>query len=512
MKRFFTVLLSVFLCINFIITPVYASGTGTENKSWYERVWDGSIQLVEDASDIYDLSGVNWLTYAEVYRICYTSISGFGLVVSTYDAKAGLIGAGMDYFCNLIKSGKTPTEAITTMSSDINVNGDGNTVIVGDGNTFLEKYYDDKASDIGYVTRYIMGYQDLNPVWFDNYNTYNAFQNLVKGHPDKLIQFSNTGNLAYGSVNFYYSEKPLLGAVIPDKSTWGYSALETTFYADDWTTNFTTSDGVVLACQGYFSNIDNSSLSVAFLDNETGIQTFGVIFTGSQEELKSVDVLALAKEYETEHNCTIDTRYMSFYGYSFGSIEALDDIYNHNIMTFNDYLVFSGSRVAFPCFQTLNDLKKGSIGKSTTPLLPNFNGNSINGPVTAEQVQQAEEIVNNYYENQLNNKDPGGSGNNGSGNNGSGNNGSGSSIWDKLADLVSGLLGFIVDALTSALDALKNVFNSITGFFDGVVDLVGSGFADLMASFFPYIPSEWITIVGLVLGLSVFFFILKHFL
>lgn len=376
-----------------------------------------------------------------------------------------------------------------------------------------EDIFDDSgAGSIGYINRYTMGYQDINPDWFNDYMAYNFFREIVKSHSNNLIKFTNVGNVPYGSVNFYVSEKPLLGGILSDKTTWGDAVTETGLYADDWTPNFMTSGAEYVGCIGQVLGYENSTISVYFLDNTTGSQFSAEIWHGMQSGLKDVDIVGLANSYASSHNCTIDTRYVSFNSYTFSTPSTLDNIYSSNSMPFNDYLIFSGNRLAVPCFETLSDLKKGTVGKETMPVMNTFNGNGINGNVTDSQVQQADQIINNYYDSlKTGNGSTGGNNNGNNGGNNSNDDDDNDTIWDILASAIKHIIDLIIDVLGDGIEHLAGVFEHLVELFDNVGALIGTGFGDLMGAFFPYIPTEWVTVVSLVIGLTLFFWVIRHF-
>lgn len=518
MKRFLCIVFSAFLVFNIFSVNVFASGSESR-VSMLDKVADAIYNGPSDYND--DLvirTSTDLLLELNRLKIGYPELR---VLVSDCNLASALIGAtvlgGYQVAFNYCyQSHRSGSELLSYMNSYVTKNNETGNYEFGstEAEAEAQNIYDNSGVDsIGYVNRYLLGYQDLNPDWFPDYYVFNAYRDLIKNNPDKIICFYNNGIEPTYGTDFVISDKPVYAGLIPDLSSWGSLICETTLYAEDWTTNFMTSDLGSVGCLARFYGFENNSISVYFLNNETGGQELHEIWSGMQSELKTLDIVAVAKSYADSHNLTIDSRFGAFNAYTFSSTGAMDNLYSSNGLQFGSYNYFCGSRASIPCFQTLSDLKKGTVGQSTLPVMNTFNGQGINGPITDSQVQQADQIINNYADSLMNSSGPNnGSGNNNNGNNNNGNDNNGSSlgsILEKIGSIVSTVVDGLLGIIEKVIGSLKDALDFILGFFDDISDLADNGIVQLFAEFFPFLPEEWFKVVGLIIGLALFSLILK---
>lgn len=508
--KIFSFFLCFILIFNLFSFSVYAESVSPSEWSpqWLQDIRNGNFVATRT-------------TLGVIYNDCVNKpLAGFSTTISTYDSVSTVIGAGMSYFVKLVKDGLSPEQALQQMNTYITVNGDGNYVITGDGNSFLESYYNNtngvqngtgsSLDDLGYVNYYIPSYQQVNPTWYSTAVAYRFVYNTIKNNPEWFFTIWGSD---YGYDDYYYYE--IVGSKIPPlggvcaRSYWGNTTLTASMYNDNWTQNFQqNSDGewCVLAIQVAQGTQD---VRARYCDglNGWGSWSYQLVEDATTNGIDCDDYLLseLPEGYRDEGQG--GSRRGSFSSYKlYSSPEEIVKAYANN--TIGETCFHGSSITAIPIFDNLLSLKKGTQGLATSSaLLPTYNGQTIAGPVTAEQVQQADSIINNYY-----NKDPwgGGSPSDPGGGGSSDDSGSGN-LWSVLASAVKNLINFIVEVLGSAIGALTELLDKLVGFFSNARELVGSGFADFVAAFFPYLPEEWITLVSLSIGLVLFFWVLKKF-
>ena len=449
MRKFLAFSLAFVVVFNCVCLDAFAvSGEDiTDYGNWYEE-----MKAAGDA--------VAYGTLKVAYNdLINKPLSGFATVIATYDSSATVVGAGMRYFASLIKAGNTPEQALQLMQQDITENN-GTISLTGDGAMYIENYYADGSkngtggslSNLGYRDFYIATANYLNPSLFPNANLYNVCKNIIKNNPDYYVTIISY----YGGVyRIFATNQAPLGGVL-DRQYWGLDKPAVNLYTDNWNQDFVVdADGnkaLITVKTTYNPYQPDSALSYTYL-NESG--EWVII---SEDDALKLNLDSILVPDATASQVDSASWYTVQFSHLYGSPSALlyDYVSDGQMLGVNMQsrapVLFHGSGTqltSIPVFTTLNELKKGTLGKSTATVLPSYTGNGINGAITDSQVTQARDIITNYYQDGT----PQGSG--GNNNNNNDNNGTGSNWLDKLLQGLGSLGQSVLAILGELLSIIK---------------------------------------------------------
>ena len=502
MKRLFPILLCFILVFNISVVSVHAESTSSSWPAAFDMVQQAGESMIEFTQRV-SQSAINQIADPNVRQR-----------LKVIDTICGSGGCGIAWLMHQKNNGVSYDTACDTIINDV-TQSNGTWLADNATATFIENYYDNtngvqngtggSLDDLGYVYRYLPNYQYFNPSFCTTRGLYNSITTLMKGNPDYIFFIYSRSSASHGAYSEFdvYCRKGLMASGVLSRDYWGRQAYRTDYYNDNWENmpNDELDDGtfaVLRLCASVHE--DNTLLE---LYNEGSWTTLGDIPSGDFEDL-NLDELSTTSNNGIKFN----------YGTSYDQISTMQSYYVNNNSTLLGDTIYVGtsSPLALPVFNSIYDMRKGTMGlKTTNALLPSYTANGPNmSGVTAQQVQQADEIINNYYSPSSNSP---GSGGNGNGGNGSGDNGSGSGsgIWDTLANAINGLLTVLGGLISGLVSGLTEVLTSLGGFFTGVLDLANDGVLGLFQAFFPFVPSEWFTVVGLAIGVAFLVFIIKVF-
>lgn len=517
MKKIFTIFLAAVLVFTFPSEIVFASaGTEDNTSDWVTQLQNGSAYV-----DF--LRGVV-VTTGEVISF-NTFIAKYSLspILAVYDSTVGTIGAGMKYFMELVKAGRSPEEAKSYMSSSIS-NVDNSFSLTGDGLVYAQNYYANgtdngtgkSLSDLGYTEFYIPTAYYLNPTEFATADIYNFCKNVLINNPDYYCTIA----WYYGNVYRIYATKTVpLGAVVA-RDYWGNDQVQAEIYNDMWNTDFSVDESgqhALLSVQTSFNPYDPSApITASYIDSD------GNTVTLDKAEAMKIDFDDILVP-DGIANQFVDSGWYTISGsYVYGSPRAVLVNYMNDVPFLGQNMqgrppaLFHGGNTnqmsVIETFSTLNALKKGSVGLKTAPVLPSYTGNGINNsPISDSTIQQAEDIINNYYDGLGNPPDNNGGDGNGNNNNNDNDDDSGSGIWDTISSALRGVLQVLGELIAGLLDGIANILPTIANLFTGLKDLANTGFVQMLSAFFPFLPSEWFSIIGLGIGLVLLIFIVRVF-
>lgn len=497
MKRVFPILLSFILVFNISAVSVFASSGSSDWPAPFDyaiQSGENSIEFVKRVGTAF-LNGVADPTVRQRLKVI--------------DTLCGSTGCGIAYMMHLKNSGSSYSDACDTVINDVTQDNNGVWVADNGTATFISNYYNntnnvqngtgESLSNLLYINGYMVSNRYLLPSAFNYREEYLFCSNTIAKNPDLYWYIRYDSSL---SKTYMIGSKISPTAAVLARDYWDNTKYTVSLYNDNWSTNFSTDiNDEKCALSIYFSSVSDE-LVVQYVNSSDQFQTIpDVDYTGMV-----VDDELFTTANPSAGNFSTMTLYFD--------PSTLQDEFNQGIAptipsSGASYLWHgSGSTLqAIPVFNTLVDLKNGTLNKPTVQTLPSY---TVNGPnmsgVTAQQVQQADEIINNYYS--PNSNDPGGGSGNGNGN---GDNNGGSGIWDTLANAINGLLTVLGGLISGLVSGLTEVLTSLGGFFTGVLDLANNGVLGLFQAFFPFVPEEWFTVVGLAIGVAFLVFIIKVF-
>ena len=505
MKKGFCFLLSFILIFNIFSFSVFAESTDNSASDIcyqiYSGFYDGGLVSNSLGNANKKLLMSNIATRA-LTDSTWASIKQSCDILSTAGTSAWS-GYGILYkYCRA--SLRTPADCDLYLKSQYSFDSENDSYDIGSS---AQDELSDEIDSFGYTVRYLPGYNYVNPSYFASKECYNSVISIMKSNPDYLFYIWTSSNIAQGySANSYmiYCVPFSLSGGVLSKSLWNSDVVNVTLYNDDWSNNFAYSNGQYLMLTVRESPKSGGGVIVEYCKEAT---TFDVLIEDSDGNF-SVD-LNEYNDFSVNQTANYSTSYFS-QSTTFKDLVVLANMYQNNSYYF-DNIVYTGSKTVtdVTVYNSLNNLKKGTLGlTASSGLLPNYNG-SVMPSVTVSQVQNATPVINNYMK--TSDPDNGGGSNNNNNNNNNNDDDSGG-IWDTLASAIKHLINLVIDVAGSAIEKLASLFESLVDLFDSLGSLVGSGFADLMGAFFPYLPSEWITLVSLTIGLVLFFWVLKKFL
>lgn len=517
MKRFLIFLMSAVIVFTVPSEVVYASaGTEENNADWVSQLQSGEAYV-----DF--LRGVV-VTTGEVISF-NTFIAKYSLspILAVYDSTVGSIGAGMKYFMELVKAGRSPDDAKSYMQSSIS-NVDNSFSLTGDGLVYAQNYYSNGSengtgkslSDLGYTEFYIPTAYYLNPTEFATADIYNFCRNLLINNPDYYCTIA----WYYGNIYRIYATKTVpLGAVVA-RQYWGDDVVQAEIYNNEWNTDFSINESgehALLSVQTSYNPYNPSEPFTAYY-----IDSDGNSVAVDKSEAMNIDFDDILVPDGVANQFVNNGWYTISGSCVYGSPRAVLVNYMNDVPFLGQNMqgrppaLFHGGNTnqmsVIETYSTLNALKKGSVGLKTAALLPSYTGNGINNsPISDSTVQQAEEIINNYYDKPSNSGNGTGDNDNGDNDDGDNDDDDKESIWDKIGNALEGFLTVMGDLIAGLLEGITKIIPSIGHLFDGVKNLANNDFVNMLSAFFPFLPTEWFTVIGLGVGLVLLVFIVRVF-
>lgn len=497
MKRFLPFILSFILVFNISVVSVFGSSGSSDWPSAFDytiQAGENSIEFVKRVGTAF-LNGVADPTVRQRLKVI--------------DTLCGSTGCGIAYMIHLKNSGSTYSDACDTVINDVTQNNNGVWVADNGTATFISNYYNnsnnvqngtgESLSNLLYINGYMVSNRYLLPSSFNYREEYLFCSNTIAKNPDLYwyIRFDPTLSKTY-----MIGSKIAPTAAVLARDYWDNTKYTVSLYNDNWSTNFSTDiNDEKCALSIYFSSV-NDELVVQYVNSSDQFQTIpDVDYTGMV-----VDDDLFTTANPSAGNFSTMTLYFD--------PSTLQDEFNQGIAptissSGTSYLWHgSGSTLqAIPVFNTLVDLKNGTLNRPTVQTLPSY---TVNGPnmsgVTAQQVQQADEIINNYYS--PNSNDPGGGSGNGNGN-GDDNNGSG--FWGAIGEAIEGLFTVLGSLISGIVHALTDSIVSLGYFFNGIINFSDNHVVHLFSSFFEFVPDEWFSVFGLGIGVAFLIFLIRVF-
>lgn len=393
------------------------------------------------------------------------------------------VGLGVNMY-RAAKDDDTLTEDDMTeyFNQQITIDGDGNYIISDDGLATINAMKEAYEEEVTYQYGYFVPPEHVDVSYFQNKTAYTLFCNLIKNNPGKAFLFlqttcevvnydsngKQTDSNYMNALKVYCFDAPYAGVSASGKSI---TTSKVSMYEEDWTSDF---DCICFHLvnageNGFIQYVDSSGVYHRYDDLENP-------FDLSLVDLKSTETLS------------------SFMGISSNYFESG--------VTPNNNYIFSSFAGAVPVFKTVSDMKKGTEAGTKGQFMPGYTPGAItDNSITQTEINDYSTNYNYYY---------GDSGSGGSGSGDSGNSSSGGFL-DSLLSALGGLGDAVLGVLSKLIEFIAKAIKLVTDSFSDIVSLAENGFVDLLTAFFPFLPSEWILAITLVLALAVLGVVIKIF-
>lgn len=463
MKRLFICFLCIILCFNVVCKP--------------KKTYAGTVGVA-----------VAW-GLAD-YLAALLASAGIALTVDAFCRGLGIYGGEEEV---------TEEEALQWCKNNITVDGDNNVVFTDDAKAFINDYLLGTYKDsVTMVYRYPLNKANIDASNFPNKIFLDTFISVMQAFPDCYfyVESDYRGNYdAYDRVSGVTS-----GAVWPNhyiinvvKSPFAgvnaYPDLVTTpvtLYNENWevckvakfalcsSDNYATADNI-----SYFS-IDNIYYYNAY------------------------------RRYDGTLYSSFDDFVNSDLSFVFGATDvSMCNKFSWN-RTLTDFKTpYTVSDDPINVYKTVADMKKDIGSQVIGNYIPDYYTGTPNYNITTSEVNN---IVNNYYPSD----DSGGGSGSGSGS-GSDDNGGGSGggIFDDIISGISSGVGSIIKGIFSIIkdlvDAIADAIGSIVGTITDLMSLLNGNFTEFLSAVFPFMPSEFVTILVASVTLCMLGVIIKIF-
>lgn len=465
LKRFFILFLCIILCFNVVCKP--------------KKTYGATLGVA-----------VTW--GLSEYLAALLASAGIALTVDSFCRGLGLYGGDDEV---------TEDEALQWCKNNISIDGDNNVVFTDDAKAFVNDYLLGTYKDsVTMIYRYPIQPQNVGAETFPNKTVYDIFQKILLNYHDcycfvignNSSQVSNIScrgwpvtdlngsefKLAYDSSNDGAIRINIIPAPFAGVSQYMdlYSAA-TTFYTDDWTSTFYPKsfwilpDGRVYT----FSNKQILGYGSSYLQVDS-------------DNLPELD--------------TLDTQYYwSWYGTSYATF--LDDKHGSS---FSAGACYSASPNALNVYKSEADMKKDIGSQVIGNFIPDYYTGTPNYNITTSEVNN---IVNNYYPSEPDDNPGGGSGSDDDG------GGSSGGVFDDIISGIASGVGSIIKGIFSIIkelvDAIADAIGSIVGSITDLMSLLNGNFTEFLSAVFPFMPSEFVTILVGSLTLCMLGIIIKIF-
>ncbi len=322
-------------------------------------------------------------------------------------------------------------------------------------------------------TEYFVASADfLNPVLFPNADLYKICKKIITNNPDYWITITSY----YGGVYriFATSQAPAGGVLA--RQYWNNDKIAIPLYTDNWDQNFNKNidgDKALISIKTTFNPYQpDADLQYWYYNSD------GEMVSLSESQILKLDIDNILIPDSTVSQVDTAGWFSVENSVLYKSADALTNDFKSDgqmlgvNMQGSAPALFhgSGSVTAIPVYNTLNDLKKGTIGKTRV---------SITGLDSSQPSVSVQTIVNNMTSSNPSGSNP--NGGNGNNNNNNNNDNSGSGVFDGIISALGGLfeglgkllgkiIEFIVGLVTQAVDGVITLFDKLVLLVDGLLD------------------------------------------
>lgn len=452
-KRSFVLIITFVLFFSMSVSVCFASETDTTSNSPDPTGWS------------------SWTTSEKV-----SFVGKYGLdIICTV---TGLLQGNQTGLDDLIqdtfaaKNGYGVSSYYEFLATNLGFNDDTQTWTLSDDlvdfcNTLIIDYNDRVTMTYRYPLRPEKAQADV----FPSSTTYQMFVDAVQSHPDYFFVLYNY--VPSANVRFYVIKD--IQSVVNSDNDLIYANCN--LYNSDWTNEF----------YGYSVTLDFNSCKWLVNKNISGygnkaVSDFDLIFDDPDDSRDWSQTLSVSS----------------------GVLMRSDNV---EYPLFQAKWVISSYNGALNCYKSEADMKK-DIGSQFIGRYTDTYTGTPSQTITQSEVNN---VVNNYYGGY---PDSGNDGGSGSGSDDSGG-GSGGGIFDDIISGIASGVGSIIKGIFSIIkelvDAIADALGSIVGSITDLMSLLNGNFTEFLSAVFPFMPSEFVTILVGSLTLCMLGIIIKIF-
>lgn len=411
----------------------------------------------------------------EAATIAFTASEVVALVATI----GGIAISGVDTCINLYRAWKgddtaTEDDMVEYFNQQITIDGDGNYIVSDDGMVTINGMKEAYENDVTYQNMYLPSAVQIDASTFNTKSAYSKFYALVESNPDKIFSicrathtYNNYRNISGWTIRVHDAD--VCG--VSSEVTSGMGKFPVNVFDSEWQSNFSWTEFYL--CDA----VSNSKL--VYKDKE-----------GNWVELETVDEVS-----DFDFSLATNT-YTGGATTKFGSTHAS---WNSSVDTQNQ--IFTDFNGAFPVYVSVTAMKQGTSVGTCGQFLPGYAPGTItDNSITQTEINDYSTNYNYYY-----GTDSGGSGSNDSG-------GSSGSWLDSLLNGIGSLGNAIMSIISKIIEILGQAIELIVSTITDFTDLVTGGFTDFLTAVFPFLPEEFVKIIGLGLVLAVFGVIIRCFI
>ena len=338
---------------------------------------------------------------------------------------------------------------------------------------FLNDVKAETKNKITYQNMYLPSAVQIDASTFATKSAYSKFYALVESNPDKIFSicrathsYNNYKNISGWTIRVHDAD--VCG--VSSEVTSGMGKFNVNVFDSEWQQNYTW-------IEFYLCDAGSNSKLVYKNASDEWVEIDDV------EEVKTFDMSLVTNTYGSGTTT------------KFGSTRAS---WNSSVDTQNQ--IFTDFNGAFPVYVSVTAMKQGTSNGTCGQFMPGYTpGEVTDNSITQTEINDYSTNYNYYY----------GSGSGGS--SGDSGSGSGDGFFDSFLNALGSLGDAVLGILSKLIEFIAKAVSFITDAFSDIASLAENGFTDLLTAFFPFLPSEWVAAITLLLALAVFGVVINLF-
>ena len=341
------------------------------------------------------------------------------------------------------------------------------------GLAFINFIKSESESEITYQNMYLPSAVQIDASSFATKSAYSKLYALVESNPDKIFSicrathsYNNYKNISGWTIRVHDAD--VCG--VSSEVTSGMGKFNVNVFDSEWQQNYTW-------IEFYLCDAGSNSKLVYKNASDEWVEIDDV------EEVKTFDMSLATNTYGSGTTT------------KFGSTRAS---WNSSVDTQNQ--IFTDFNGAFPVYVSVTAMKQGTSNGTCGQFMPGYTpGEVTDNSITQTEINDYSTNYNYYY----------GSGSGGS--SGDSGSGSGGGFFDSFLNALGSLGDAVLGILSKLIEFIAKAVSFITDAFSDIASLAENGFTDLLTAFFPFLPSEWVAAITLLLALAVFGVVINLF-